>query len=99
MAAGITPLPGQKSAGAERRAVRQPVQARKLARRFYDRDPITVAHELLGKTLVHVSGGVVRTGRIVEVEAYLGVFDRAAHSSHGRTPRTEVMFGPPGHAY
>ena len=72
---------------------------RKLARKFYDRDTIEVAHELLGKCLVHVSGGVERVGRIVEAEAYLGPHDLAAHSSKGLTPRTKTMFGPPGHAY
>lgn len=71
----------------------------KLARSFYDRDTIVVARELLGKHLVHVSEGVERVGRIVEVEAYLGPHDLAAHSARGRTKRTEVMFGPPGHAY
>jgi DNA-3-methyladenine glycosylase len=71
----------------------------KLPRSFYDRDPIVVARELLGKALVHVEAGVERIGRIVEVEAYLGPHDLAAHSSKGLTERTKVMFGPPGHAY
>lgn len=70
-----------------------------LPRAFYDRDAMTVAKELLGQHLVHVSRGVERIGRIVEVEAYLGPHDRAAHSAKGRTERTNVMFGPPGHAY
>jgi len=72
---------------------------KKLARAFYDRDTIEVARDLLGKHLVHVIDGVARVGRIVETEAYLGEHDRAAHSSKGCTPRTRVMFGPPGHAY
>ena len=71
----------------------------KLPREFYDRNTITVARDLLGKLLVHVSGGVERIGRIVETEAYLGPHDLAAHSSKGLTPRTKVMFGPPGYAY
>jgi DNA-3-methyladenine glycosylase len=68
---------------------------RKLSRAFYDRDTILVAKELLGKYLVHKD----RVGRIVEVEAYLGPHDLAAHSARGLTERTKVMFGPPGHAY
>ena len=66
-----------------------------LPRSFYDRDTILVAHELLGKLLVHGE----RVGKIVEVEAYLGPHDLAAHSARGLTARTKVMFGPPGHAY
>jgi DNA-3-methyladenine glycosylase len=70
-----------------------------LARAFYDRPAETVARELLGTLLAHRVGGDLRLGRIVECEAYLGPHDLAAHSAKGRTARTEVMFGPPGHAY
>ena len=72
---------------------------RKLLRSFYDRATTEVARDLLGKQLVHVSDGVERIGRIVEVEAYLGEHDLASHSARGLTERTKVMFGPPGHAY
>ena len=71
----------------------------RLPRAFYDRDTVEVAHDLLGKLLVHVCAGVERIGRIVEVEAYLGPHDLAAHSARGLSARTRVMFGPPGHAY
>lgn len=72
---------------------------RKITRDFYARDTLTVARELIGMHLVHVHGDTLRAGRIVETEAYRGPEDLAAHSSRGRTPRTEVMFGAPGHAY
>ncbi|NYT86505.1 DNA-3-methyladenine glycosylase [Pollutimonas harenae] len=70
-----------------------------LPRAFYDRDTSLVAHELLGKLLVHRFNGSELIGKIVEVEAYLGPHDLAAHTSKGITPRTQVMFGPPGHVY
>lgn len=72
---------------------------RPLRRAFYARDPRLVAHELLGKVLVRRSGRKLLTGRIVEVEAYLGADDPAAHSAAGRTARNSVLFGPPGYAY
>lgn len=71
----------------------------KLSRDFYDRDTIDVAHDLLGKLLVRRGGDLMRVGKITEVEAYLGPHDQAAHTSRGLTPRTRVMFGPPGYAY
>jgi len=70
-----------------------------VARGFYDRDPRRVAPALLGKILVRGSGARTLAGRIVEVEAYLGTGDLAAHAAFGLTPRNAVLFGPPGHAY
>ena len=66
-----------------------------MTRAFYARPAAEVARDLLGTILRHGTA----SARIVEVEAYLGENDAAAHSARGRTPRTQVLFGPPGHAY
>jgi DNA-3-methyladenine glycosylase len=71
----------------------------KLPRSFYEQATVDVAKQLLGKYLVRNHPQGVTVGRIVETEAYIGPHDHACHASHGRTPRTEVMFGPAGHAY
>ena len=75
------------------------LQVRPLTRAFYARDPRRVARELLGKVLVRQTTGSRLTARIVEVEAYLGEKDPAAHAAAGRTARNAVLFGPPGYAY
>src|SRR5580765_5528199 len=66
-----------------------------LKRQFYNRPAVEVARDLLGKVVVHGP----TAGVIVETEAYLGGDDLASHSARGVTPRTRVIFGPPGHAY
>ena len=74
--------------------------ARPLPRSFYIRDTLIVARELLGCFLVRrAADGEGLRGRIVEVEAYVGEEDQACHARAGRTPRTEVLYGPPGLAY
>jgi DNA-3-methyladenine glycosylase len=72
---------------------------RKLGHSFFKQPAIELAPELIGKILVRRAEGKEYRARIVETEAYLGPHDLAAHSSKGRTKRTEVMFGPAGHAY
>ena len=66
-----------------------------LPRAWFGRDPLEVAPELLGCTLLVRGVGL----RITEVEAYRGESDPGSHGFRGRTPRTAVMFGPPGHLY
>jgi DNA-3-methyladenine glycosylase len=79
------------------------VRGKLLKRSFFQAPPEHVAPRLLGKVLAHRTRSGWLAGRIVEVEAYLGPHnatpDPAAHSHRGPTPRNEVLFGPPGHAY
>jgi len=73
-----------------------------MPRAFYARPTVEVAHALLGKLLVRRPPGKLgapRVGRIVEVEAYLGERDAASHARRGPTPRSAIMFGPPGFLY
>lgn len=73
--------------------------ALKLSRSFYDRPTLDVARDLLGKVLVHNRRGVLTSGVIVEVEAYIGESDPACHAAPGPTRRNEPLYGVPGHAY
>lgn len=70
-----------------------------LPRTFFARPALTVARELLGMRLVRIEDGQVISGTIVETEAYSGEEDLGCHCRAGRTPRTQVMYGPAGHAY
>ncbi|MDO8521235.1 MAG: DNA-3-methyladenine glycosylase [bacterium] len=72
---------------------------RVLHKTFFNRPTLTVARELLGKFLVRKVGRKTIAGMITEVEAYVGPKDRASHASRGKTERTKVMFGRPGHWY
>jgi DNA-3-methyladenine glycosylase len=77
----------------------QPKLDQPLPRQFYGRDPREVSWDLLGKVLVRREGRKLLAGRIVEVEAYLGDDDPAAHAAAGKTLRNAVLFGPPGRSY
>src|SRR5213082_1062233 len=70
-----------------------------LPREFYAREPREVSRDLLGKILFRRDDTSLRAGRIVEVEAYLGEDDPAAHAAAGKTLRNAVLFGPPAHSY
>lgn len=71
----------------------------KLGKDFYTRDVLSVANELLGKVIVKIDRGNMFSGRIVEVEAYDGSIDQAAHTYIGKTKRNEVMFNEGGYLY
>jgi DNA-3-methyladenine glycosylase len=71
----------------------------RLERQFFNRPTIQVARELLGTHLVRVEGGERTAGIIVETEAYIGEEDLGCHARAGYTPRTRILYGPPGHAY
>ena len=73
--------------------------APRLERQFFNRPTLQVARELLGTRLVRLEGGERTAGIIVETEAYIGEEDLGCHASAGYTPRTRVLYGPPGHAY
>ena len=71
----------------------------KLPRAFYDRPTLDVARDLLGKVLVHTRRGVLTSGVIVEVEAYVGESDPACHAAPGPTRRNAPLYGIPGFSY
>src|SRR5687767_15562411 len=75
------------------------VATRPLPRRFYGRDTLTVAADLIGKVLVHRTAAGLTAGVIVETEAYIGESDPACHAAPGPTPRNAPLYGPPGRAY
>ena len=74
--------------------------SRVISSAFFDRATVTVANELLGKTICRrLKSGKILRARITETEAYDGFEDQASHAYKGATTRNVVMFGPPGRSY
>jgi DNA-3-methyladenine glycosylase len=71
----------------------------RLGKRFYERDALAVARDLVGCVFVHDEARGRTAVRLVEVEAYRGEMDAGSHGYRGMTPRTQTMFGPPGRLY
>jgi DNA-3-methyladenine glycosylase len=79
--------------------MRTPRSVRPLPRAFYARPTLDVLGDIVGKVLVHDTGGGRTSGVIVEAEAYIGETDPACHAAPGPTPRNAPLYGPPGRAY
>jgi DNA-3-methyladenine glycosylase len=94
----LTPTPPTLPVRADPRPPRSTPPAL-LPRSFYLRSPDVVARDLLGKLITRTLHGERLTGRITEIEAYLGLTDPASHSFIGKTARNAVLFGPPGFSY
>ena len=74
-------------------------ESQRLTHQFFDRPALQVARQLLGMRLVRLEAGRRIAGTIIETEAYRGEEDLDCHCRAGRTPRTQVLYGPPGHVY
>lgn len=86
---------GQEDYSISRESLGEP-----LPHEFFDRDPVAVARDLIGRVLLSTAGRVETCGRIVEAEAYRGSFDPGSHAAtKGMTRRNSVMYGPPGTVY
>ena len=88
-----------KSRPKGRGSAAKPGQSMKITRPFYNRNTVDVAKDLLGKFLFRKLGKIEICAQIIETEAYRGESDLACHAARGRTKRTEIMYGEPGHAY
>ena len=75
------------------------MKQKRLERSFFTGETLKIARDLLGCRLVHIENGVRIAGIITETEAYCGETDLGCHAKAGRTERTKIMYGPPGHAY